>query len=133
MAFQFKPAIRLCRICNKEFYPPKQSRPGIYCSAVCRNTGNSRASAQRRGEMQRGSGSKTYVKENGVHQHRLVAEKMLGRKLVKGEIVHHKDGNKKNNAENNLEVMTQAEHMKAHGMAIKGNPLKHKPWEFRGK
>lgn len=39
---------------------------------------------------------------------------MLGRKLKKGEIVHHKDGNKKNNDPKNLQVMTQSEHCKVH-------------------
>ena len=62
----------------------------------------------------RGTGTKTYVKENGRHQHRVVMEQILGRKLRKGEIVHHKDHNKKNNSPENLEVMTQSEHARLH-------------------
>lgn len=81
--------------------------------------------------MQRGRGSKWYVKDGGRHQHRVVAERMLGRPLFKGEIVHHKDGNKKNNDPANLAVMTQAQHMREHGMGIPGKPLAHKPWEHR--
>ena len=46
--------------------------------------------------------------------HRVVAEEMLGRALLPGEIVHHKDGDKWNNAPENLEVMTQAEHARIH-------------------
>lgn len=65
-------------------------------------------------EKYRGTGTKTYVKENGRHQHRLVAEQILGRKLKENEIVHHKDNNKKNNDPSNLEVMTQAEHAREH-------------------
>lgn len=55
-----------------------------------------------------------YVKQNGRHQHRIVAEQMLGRPLVKGEVVHHIDGDKHNNSPENLAVMTQSEHIKLH-------------------
>lgn len=34
----------------------------------------------------------------------MVAERMLGRKLKPGEVVHHIDGNKRNNAPENLMV-----------------------------
>lgn len=40
-----------------------------------------------------------------AYEHRLVAEKKLGRKLRKGEIVHHKDGNKQNNKPKNIQVL----------------------------
>lgn len=59
----------------------------------------------------KGSG---YVKRNGVHEHRLIAESMLGRPLKPGEIVHHVDGDKRNNSPENLKVMTQSEHIKEH-------------------
>jgi hypothetical protein len=46
--------------------------------------------------------------------HRVVAEQMLNRPLAKGEIVHHKDGDKWNNSPENLEIMSQSEHIKLH-------------------
>lgn len=55
-----------------------------------------------------------YRKLNGQHEHRVVVEQQLGRKLSSKEIVHHKDHNKRNNHLTNLEVMTQAEHAKLH-------------------
>lgn len=55
-----------------------------------------------------------YRKVLGRHEHRVVMEAHLGRKLTRNEIVHHKDGNKKNNAIDNLEVMTQSEHIRLH-------------------
>ena len=56
----------------------------------------------------------TYKKFYGRHEHRVIAEQIIGRPLAKGEIVHHKDGNKHNNDPSNLEVMTQSEHLKLH-------------------
>ncbi len=54
----------------------------------------------------------------GYHrEHILVAEKMLGRLLARGEVVHHVDGDRANNKEGdtgNLWVSTHAGHKRAH-------------------
>ncbi|QDH93760.1 HNH endonuclease [Corynebacterium phage StAB] len=57
---------------------------------------------------------KTYAKLHGRHEHRVVAEGKIGRPLRPGEIVHHVDGDKRNNHPDNLQVMTQAEHIAIH-------------------
>ena len=58
---------------------------------------------------------KTYQKCHGRHTHRVVAEQMIGRPLRKGEIVHHIDGNKRNNDPSNLMVCSsQSEHCRLH-------------------
>lgn len=64
----------------------------------------------------KGSGEgKTYAKSFGQHTHRMMAERMLGRKLLPGEVVHHIDGNKRNNRPGNIMVFkNQAEHAKWH-------------------
>ena len=55
-----------------------------------------------------------YRKLHNRHEHRVIAEQKIGRPLVRGEIVHHIDGNKHNNAPDNLQVMTQADHLRHH-------------------
>jgi len=63
-----------------------------------------------------GKGKKdTYEKTHGRHTHRIVAEQILGRPLKPGEVVHHIDGNKRNNNPENLMVFaSQALHRKWH-------------------
>lgn len=49
-----------------------------------------------------------------ILQHREVVENYLGRKLNSNEIVHHRDENKRNNKEDNLEVLSQGAHARRH-------------------
>lgn len=56
----------------------------------------------------------TYKKFHGRHEHRVIAEIKIGRRLERGEIVHHIDGDKHNNSIENLEVMTQSQHINEH-------------------
>lgn len=94
-----------------------------YCSRLCacrdRNTREHQINAGKVAGLLnikrlRGTGVKTYVKEYGRHQHRVVMERILGRKLNDDEIVHHIDENKKNNNPKNLQVMTQSQHARLH-------------------
>lgn len=49
-----------------------------------------------------------------ILEHRLVAEKKLGRLLESNEVVHHIDGNKENNDPSNLVVFTREKHNLTH-------------------
>lgn len=68
---------------------------------------------------------KTYQKFHGRHEHRTVAEWILGRPLAHGEVVHHVDGDKRNNEPENLMVFSsQAEHAAWHKAHDKGGDAK---------
>lgn len=122
---------RACRNCGEEFVPMRRAK-GIYCSRPCANAGVSRASAARRGDALRGTGAgRSYRKRNGRHEHREIAEKKIGRALLPGEVVHHIDGDHRNNDPDNLAVMTQGEHMREHGLAVPGVRPAWEPWKAR--
>lgn len=54
------------------------------------------------------------MKSGYVAEHRLVAEKKIGRLLTEHEVVHHIDEDKHNNKAENLVVMTSSEHNSYH-------------------
>ena len=54
-----------------------------------------------------------------IKLHRLVMEKILGRRLKPDEIVHHIDFNKQNNSPENLQLVDQEEHRRIHNFQTK--------------
>jgi hypothetical protein len=106
--------------CRNHFYRWNAERISNYNSTdnPMNKPGGVMESRLRRGEALRGCGEKkTYRKFLGTHEHRRVAESTLGRPLRKGEVVHHIDGDKFNNAPENLLVMpSQAEHARLHAV-----------------
>lgn len=51
-----------------------------------------------------------------IYEHRIVAEKIIGRILKNVEIVHHLDGNNKNNSKENLMITNRSNHARIHGI-----------------
>lgn len=116
---------RICtyKFCQRLFIGrDKNGIKARYCSRKChfRNdaTFEQKSAAGKKGALtnitKRGTGTKGYVKEYGRHQHRIVMEKHLERKLKSDEIVHHIDENKHNNDIKNLQLVTRSEHAKIH-------------------
>lgn len=96
---------RACEQCAAPFtVRPCDARKGggRFCSDRCRR-------------INFASNAVNYEKAGKRAVHRLVAAKMLGRPLRRGEVVHHVDGNIRNNDPSNLRVYeSQAEHMREH-------------------
>jgi hypothetical protein len=92
-----------CENCGTLFYlRPAYERKGggRFCGDSCRRQFMS-------------ENASTYERIGGIYTHRRVAEIKLGRPLRPGEVIHHRDGNKRNNAPDNIRVyVSHSEHMK---------------------
>lgn len=55
-----------------------------------------------------------YMNGKELKEHRQVMEKIVGRKLSRKEVVHHKNHNRADNRIENLEVMSLGEHTRLH-------------------
>lgn len=56
----------------------------------------------------------SYLNGKTKRKHQVIMEKHIGRPLRKNEVVHHIDGNKRNNDISNLLLTTRSEHAKIH-------------------
>lgn len=86
---------------------PAKQRPGRMCGEA--------DPSWKGGRRRRSDGYWLVCTDEGDRlEHRVVMEKLIGRRLRNDEIVHHRDGNKGNNDPANLELMTQSEHARHH-------------------
>lgn len=124
--------VLVCEYCKEEFTRLKSNIKGIhnFCSKECYDSfaieNNMRAGENHPNwgsgnAIQNGYEFKRVGKEKYRAKHRLIMEKAIGRELRSDEIVHHKDGNKLNNALENLEIVTRAEHINIHRDSLYGN------------
>lgn len=116
-----------CEGCGKDFTNSDPTYPEQkFCTQACslkrfhnkeHYTKFGKAGGAARAAQRDPAKPSTYLKVPGtdIHVHRAVAEEQLGRKLVRGEVVHHDDENRHNNHPSNLIVFpSQAVHARHH-------------------
>lgn len=132
-----------CPICITEFIPKRREQ--VFCSPSCRQRNNAKG---RRGQLTgvQSKNYKTRLTKDGhlrmyaakhpfadgrkeMHVHDMVMEIHLGRRLLPGEVVHHRDEVKTNNELSNLELKSHAQHSSEHMKEI----VRTKPRNERGR
>lgn len=127
-----------CAKCQREFRALEAERRrgwGRFCSTSCRSSFHlrgKRSNNWRGGKTKIGSGhilvhapADPHADKKGYAlEHRVVAAEHRGRALLPHEIVHHINGDPADNRPDNLQVMTQSEHMRLHNrIQRQGNRL----------
>lgn len=114
---KFSRVTLICAICEKPFLVTfARKTVAKFCSRKCQG----KHLSSKTGELNATWKGGTIIRKNGyrcvrvdgeyIYEHRHVVESLLGRKLSKSEVVHHLDGDRLNNAIDNLEVMSKREH-----------------------
>jgi len=114
----------VCEVCGAAFQmKPSQAKAWTrkWCSKACEGRGRMRRPLDRQhngrpvlltisGYLKVWEPGHPKARSGWILEHRLVAERVLGRYLVAEEHVHHKNGDKTDNQPENLEVMSASDH-----------------------
>jgi len=118
------PQTNSCDNCGEKFSAKKKwERKKRFCGTKCQRVWFKLYPGPRSspiGSVRQDEQGYRYVKRARglwVPEHRIVAEKMLDRKLKSTERVHHKNGQPSDNREINLQVVTNSEHASIHYLA----------------
>lgn len=102
---------RVCKICGMEYTVTNNRRLVNYCRDCTNKISNFCPSNVN------GGSDYVYSKHEysvSVLEHRCLATKVIGRKLSKNDIVHHINGNPKDNSLSNLLVLSNKNHVRLH-------------------
>jgi hypothetical protein len=114
-----------CKVCGVEFNGKKRR---VYCGVTCRRQDMPIGRKFKPGNGWKGGICEYPMRRGGPMyrsmymgkgkprrcEHILIAEKVLGRPLKKGEMVHHIDGDGLNNSHSNLLICDKKYHMWIH-------------------
>lgn len=109
-----------CPLCDREFVCI--GKDTVCCTISCGNRHFRRfgedSNRWKGGKADIGTGYRMILVSRNprkyVFEHRLVMERILGRKLLPAEIVHHMNEDKSDNRPENLKVMSRSEHIRIH-------------------
>lgn len=109
---------KTCNGCGKEYSRPKniseaQWDKRLFCSRLCSDKNRPRKPDA---ELSNKTIYRSVADEIGNRkmEHRSIMEQALGRELGRFELVHHINGNKRDNRLGNLQVMTPLDHSSHH-------------------
>ena len=120
---EYKTVTRPCEVCGKiASKPPSAVRKRFFCGAKCHGAFSSINRVGEKANHWRGGvvlNTNGYLRishgpETRKYIHRKVMEQHLGRPLSRDEVVHHINGDKRDNRIENLMVMTNQEHTTLH-------------------
>jgi len=134
-----------CQHCQGEFQKARKEQ--VYCSKSCASV---RKGAMRKGQKtgpQKGKVYKQSTDSDGylkvfavlhpfrdgrkmIAEHVIVMELSIGRRIRKTEVVHHRNGDRKDNRLVNLQLMTRSEHSKLHGKETAAKRTRRKDGTF---
>lgn len=118
-----KVLLSICPLCKKQFKKWKDGKNDVkYCSAKCFDEMRHKNLPKYNYPIKEKKNYKQ-KKINGkqIFYHRWVMENHLGRKLLRTEVIHHINGDRHDNRIENLQLMTQSEHMKLESFQWKNN------------
>lgn len=114
---------KLCKKCGTSFEIRLCESARKYCSQLCHYS--DRPSGKKHFNWKGGKSNHNlgyiYVSTSvgkRTLEHRLVIERKIGRKLKSTEIIHHINGDKKDNRLKNLQILNRASHASLHHKGV---------------